>query len=353
MMAFSVKFSATVLVAYAHLRSGGESVFSSIAADGSVDQLIQARTADVGVYLVSCGRLEELRKTISSFEAFLGHSHSIGPKLILEDSEDEKVVAQLKADYPAWTVLESGLPRSLKREERIMANQAKAAEWVLEQSHVSYIVHLEDDWEFQREGFLSAAIEVLDADVEAGCCSGRKANPQRRCPTVKGISTVTFGSSNVPFVKRLTKSAYRCWSGDSEFAGNEHDDDWGGWTNNAGVMTADFARKVYIPTCRGQGKNTMTERLVSRAIHELSYTIFVPLNSFVEHIGDGKHVSIHDAWRQPKSTDQSHESASGMRVNNYSHAKELMRLTWSIPGTLIISSCVDTSMRRLKRREKM
>jgi glycosyl transferase family 2 len=125
----------------------------SVSASGATCLIPETAT----VCVTSCGRLDLLAQTLSSFRAF-----NVGGKyLISEDSTDASVVDQIKKTYPDATVLSGperlGLMGSIDR--------------LYSRVETKYLFHLEDDWEFNGPIAWQAAIEMLDvrADVAHVC----------------------------------------------------------------------------------------------------------------------------------------------------------------------------------------
>ena len=111
----------------------------------------------VTVCITSCGRLDLLAQTLTSFRAH----NSGGRYLLSEDSTDHTVIARVRETYPEMTVLSGdtrlGLMGSI---DRLYAQVA-----------TPYLFHLEDDWTFVGSVDWAAAITLLEQrpDVAQVC----------------------------------------------------------------------------------------------------------------------------------------------------------------------------------------
>jgi len=103
----------------------------------------------VSVVLTSCGRIDELRKTISSFNKF--NTFPIHEFIIAEDSGDKAVHAEIKKLYPNYTLILN--PKNVGLVKNIDNGYARVK--------TPYIFHCEDDWEFTRSGFIEKSLEIL------------------------------------------------------------------------------------------------------------------------------------------------------------------------------------------------
>ena len=110
----------------------------------------------VTVCVTSCGRLDLLAETLTSF----GHFNNGGRYLLSEDSADDATIARVRDAYPHIKVL------SGSRRIGLMGSIDRLYEAVT----TPYIFHLEDDWLFTGPVDWSAAIRMLGhADVAHVC----------------------------------------------------------------------------------------------------------------------------------------------------------------------------------------
>lgn len=100
--------------------------------------------------LISCGRLDYLRTTISSFMKY--NTYPIAEYILIDDSENKKVHDKIRQMYPNFTLLLS--PN----------HKGEVASIDEAYSHVKtdYIFHCEDDWEFTKASFIEPSLEILE-----------------------------------------------------------------------------------------------------------------------------------------------------------------------------------------------
>jgi hypothetical protein len=107
----------------------------------------------VTVVITACDRLDLLERTLRSFLAY--NTYPITNFLIRDDSGLQDVWFQT-AD------LMSGLriPHFIFNPEQV--GQARSIDMMMEMVQTPYVFHLEDDWEFDRPGFIEDCFEVMD-----------------------------------------------------------------------------------------------------------------------------------------------------------------------------------------------
>lgn len=110
-------------------------------------------SSPVSVVVTSCGRFDLLKRTLDSFDRFnTAPIHSI---VITEDSGDEAV--------------HTFVPAHWKERTRVLVNNPKKGQFAsidlaYAQVNTPLVFHLEDDWEFYREGFVEDSLAVLETD---------------------------------------------------------------------------------------------------------------------------------------------------------------------------------------------
>lgn len=107
----------------------------------------------ISVVVTSCGRFDLLKRTLDSFDQF--NTAPIRRVFITEDSGDEAVHAAIPAHWKTRTRVFVNRPR---RGQMASIDLAYAA------VSTPLLFHLEDDWEFYREGFVEDSLAVLDTD---------------------------------------------------------------------------------------------------------------------------------------------------------------------------------------------
>lgn len=108
----------------------------------------------VDVVLTACGRLDLLKKTITSFNKF--NTYPINNFIIVEDSGEKSIHQAVRKLYPNYTIIcneeNIGLVRSIDRGYFRIKSE--------------YFFHCEEDWEFYRHGFIERSLEILQDHPE-------------------------------------------------------------------------------------------------------------------------------------------------------------------------------------------
>jgi Glycosyl transferase family 2 len=107
----------------------------------------------VSVTVTACDRLDLLERTIRSFLKY--NTYPIENFLIRDDSGLmdvwEKTSELMKLVPYKWSLLPIG-----------QVGQAKSIDLMIKKVKTRYVFHLEDDWEFDRPGFIEDCFEVMD-----------------------------------------------------------------------------------------------------------------------------------------------------------------------------------------------
>jgi hypothetical protein len=104
----------------------------------------------VSVVVTSCGRLDLLDRTITSLLAF--NNYPISQFIIVDDSGDQSVHDQLRSKYPDYDLILDPNNRGL----------IACIDDAYSKVNHPYIFHLEDDWEFIKEGFIDKSMKILE-----------------------------------------------------------------------------------------------------------------------------------------------------------------------------------------------
>jgi GT2 family glycosyltransferase len=102
--------------------------------------------------LTACGRPDLLERTLYSFFKF--NDYPIERFKIIDDSTIKGVNDKIIEKYPQieW----------IHNTERL--GQSKSLDILFEDITTEFIFHCEDDWEFEKKGFIEKSIEILDSD---------------------------------------------------------------------------------------------------------------------------------------------------------------------------------------------
>ena len=124
----------------------------------------------------SCGRLDLLNETITSFEKYYDHkNYPLHEMIIIDDSRKEEVAHEIiKRYYPRYQIIFTANNEFEKkythRDERI----TYAMDKLYSQVTTPWIYHIEDDWRFMRGGFINEAFDIFETGIPAQYQTGSK-----------------------------------------------------------------------------------------------------------------------------------------------------------------------------------
>lgn len=228
--------------------------------------MVAARTpvqvpGDVTVCVTSCGRLDLLDQTLSSFLAF---NH--GPRLLIsEDSTGPGIISEVERRYPDATVLSGqqrlGLMGSIDRLYGAVSTP--------------YIFHLEDDWIFDGPVDWEAAKSLLHSN--AG---------------IANVSLRAFDEIKPRFRQRSTMLDHA----ERSFAVMRVDahPEFFGWSSNPGLIRRDLYER-YKPFAR------LMHDQMSGLIKSNGQTVAYLLPGVARHIGQGRNVTDPQMPARPKN----------------------------------------------------
>ncbi|MEO1090172.1 MAG: glycosyltransferase [Pseudomonadota bacterium] len=209
--------------------------------------------------VTSCGRFDLLRRTL---ESFAGHA-DMAPAdvIVVEDSGDGAVADVVHQTYPRARVLindeQLGQMRSIDRAYASLTHP--------------FVFHCEDDWAFERTGFLAQSFALLEALSQASLVGLRPRQEQN--PRVRDARTETIAGVAC---YRLDPSLHP---------------EYFSYSFNPGLRRlADY--RALAPLARLGG-----EADVSYAFKQKGFFIVNLEEHAVRHIGDERHV---DDPAQPK-----------------------------------------------------
>ena len=203
----------------------------------------------ITVVLTSCGRWDLLAKTIESFEKF--NTYPIERKVIIEDGPMPTF------NFKGWEVMATG-----KR-----LGQVKAIDKAYQTVTTDFIFHLEDDWEFYREGFIEESLPILIAYPKIITVWLRDLADTNGHPTVIGEKDF-----------RYLSTAYN----------------WKGFTWNPGLRRLSDYKRI-----GSYGKHTsfnnrhpgISEFKIGQLYWRLNYKAAILKKGYVRHIGNNRHVN--------------------------------------------------------------
>lgn len=203
----------------------------------------------ITVVLTSCGRFDLLARTIESFEKF--NTYPITRKIIIEDGPEAPY------HFDGWEVMVN--PTRL--------GQVKSIDRAYQTVKTDFIFHLEDDWEFYREGFIEASLPLLFEFPKIITVWLRDLADTNGHPT-------TIGGPGF----RYLSTAYN----------------WKGFTWNPGLRRLSDYKKI-----GSYGKHTVfnkrhpaiSEFKIGQLYWRLGYKAAILKTGYVRHIGNNRHVN--------------------------------------------------------------
>jgi GT2 family glycosyltransferase len=207
---------------------------------------------EVSVVLTSCNRPDLLEKTLDSF--FKYNTYPITEFNIIDDSGVVGCNDQLKEKFPSVSFWYN--PTNIGQ----VASIDKMYGYVT----TPYVFHMEEDWEFYKEGFIEACLEVIDLDEKIICVWTRDPND--------------IGHPLLP-TKYATQSGISIQRVSWGFDGH-----WHGFTFNPSLKKMkDYPQEGYKPIGR--------ELELSKYYYSLGYFAMAFTEGYCKHAGWGRHVT--------------------------------------------------------------
>ena len=202
--------------------------------------------------LTSCGRPDLLEETLAS----LVHHMTPPPIVLTEDAADRRVAELCARRFP--------FVRVLLNEPKL--GHMASIDRLYGEIQTPYVLHLEDDWQFNAPVDAAAAIAFLEAHPEVSGVVLRAFDeyaPSKRA----GAEVVQMNGTRFAVIRR------------------EAHPDWGGYSFNPTIVRHAFWRRF------GPFAARRTEKEISRAAKAEGMTLAFMLPGSASHIGRGRHVT--------------------------------------------------------------
>ena len=131
---------------------------------------------NITLIINSCGRLDLLNRTITSFDRYYpSDRYPLYEKIIVDDSRNSEVAHQLiDRYYPEFAIIftaNNGFESSFtQRDQRITFAMDK----LYSQVTTPWIYHIEDDWEFLKKGFIDQSFDIFESTISEDDQTGSK-----------------------------------------------------------------------------------------------------------------------------------------------------------------------------------
>lgn len=209
----------------------------------------------VTAVLTSCGRLDLLKRTITSLsEEFW---NKIPVKIIIEDSADleifKKIEIENKKGYlKGWTIL--------LNDKKL--GQSASIDKAYSMVNTKYVFHLEDDWKFYNDKFIDRSLPILEKYDNVLQVTFRINSPHPTDGTLYEENTESEFGVLIP--------GYNGWPG---------------FTYNPNIFR--FSEYIKVKPIAGR-----QEKEVGLIFNKMElYTVRLTKCS-VDHIGDGRHIPL-------------------------------------------------------------
>jgi hypothetical protein len=210
----------------------------------------------ITVVINSCGRLDLLRRTLASFNAF--NTFPVTETILVDDSGDPGIHDKLRKEYPDFTFV-------LKEHRGLIPCVDDGFSRVT----TEYFFRLEEDWEFYRGGFIQKSINVLIARPDVINVWLRDQQDTNGHP----VEPVIYNAGNVLY--KIMATGYL--------------GEWHGFTLNPSVWRfADYKKLAPFVNVAGSGNMGTQEMNIGYWYYKLGYRGAILNDGHVKHIGWGR-----------------------------------------------------------------
>lgn len=224
---------------------------------------------EVTVIITSTGRWDLLRITIESFLKY--NTYDIKEFIISDDSGQE---------YPSWCWKDfTFINWFTSKQSGIVKNQIASIDFLWSKVKTPYAFTMEDDWEFLRPGFIEASIEVLEQD-EKILMVWLAALEDNNVHPVYWKPILTVKENRLHNAYGVLKSSGDLWSGTRFNPALKRKSDYD--------LIAPFSKH----TDWDPAKPWKSEADISKVYHKLGFKGAVLPQTYIKHIGDGRHVGV-------------------------------------------------------------
>jgi GT2 family glycosyltransferase len=208
-------------------------------------------TKKVTVVLTSCNRPDLLEKTLDTF--FKYNTYPLDSFIVIDDSGVDGCNDDLQIKFPTINF----------QYNKTNIGQVASIDRIYGYVTTPYVFHMEEDWEFYKEGFIEACLEIIDLDDKIICVQTRDPNDIGH-PLLPDVYLTPMGNK----VQRVS------WGFDGH---------WHGFTFNPALKKMkDYPENGYKPIGR--------ELELSKYYYSLGYFAMAFTEGYCKHVGWGRHV---------------------------------------------------------------
>lgn len=211
---------------------------------------------EVTVILTSCGRFDLLRITLESF--FKHNTYEIDYFFVNDDS-GVKIPKEMVDDFPFvdW---------SNNSNNGIVKNQIASLDYLWSLVTTPYAFQMEDDWKFLKPGFIEASMEVLEQDEKILMI------------WLAGLEKLNQHPVNWKIGYGVLSNAGNLWSGTRFNPSLRRKADY------------DLIAPYSNHTVWNAEKPWKCEADISKVYHKLGFKGAILPDTYIKHIGGGRHV---------------------------------------------------------------
>lgn len=219
----------------------------------------------IDVTITSCGRQDLLIRTLDSFLTYA--DLPLGTIYVHEDSGIEGINDPIKKVFPEIVFIEP-----LKK-----IGQIASLDSLFARVQTPYFMALEDDWQFDRTGFMQKSLDIMQENSHISEVWLRYPNQRNNHPCI-GIPKKT--ESGVKF--QMLKTGFRgVWHGTS----------FGPSIRRLSDYQKLFPNGMYADVHWSPSNPLQAEQLVGKQYFKHGFRACTLLEGFCVHIGNGRHVN--------------------------------------------------------------
>ena len=227
---------------------------------------------EITIAITSCGRYDLLQRTITSLVKYWDGNP---PKelLIYEDAEIHgSEINDYKALIARW--LDNFCPFEVFGIGQDRKGQIIAIDTMYSRITTPYIFHCEDDWEFDRSGFVADSMKILEAAPTICQVWIRYPNDRNKHPVTGQIMSI---------------NGVRC-----QMMSTRYKETWRGFSFNPGLRRLDDYEQIgaYSKlTLFNRSRPYESEIAVGEAYYNAGFKAATLLSGYVRHTGNQRHVN--------------------------------------------------------------
>ena len=218
----------------------------------------------IDVTITACNRPDLLLRTVRSFSKFA--DLPIGNIYVFEDSCLPGINDEVKKEFPQIIFIEPDKK----------AGQIKALDILISNVKTEYWMALEEDWEFDKTGFMSKSLDILQQNAHISEVWLRYPNERNGHPCIGIVKSTDKGTKY-----HMLKTGYRgVWHGTS----------FGPSLRRLSDYKKIFPKGMYQTIHWSPSNPLQAEQLVGKHYLRHGFRAATLLEGYCVHIGEGRHI---------------------------------------------------------------